>query len=264
MAADSPRPVSAREVAATLASAPLEEARTLVERYADDPRKQVLHAVEVARRRIAREESERARVEAMYALQAELAEGREVVVGVDEVGRGALAGPLTVAAVCLPADPLVWGLNDSKQLSPQARERVAARVAEVAVAIGICHVEPATIDALGMGACLRHAMATAVRETGLDSELVLIDGNPVGAHPAERCVVKGDAKLACVAAASIVAKVTRDALMSSYDSEHPGYRLAENKGYGSAEHIAAIRELGLSAIHRASFCGNFMETPRLF
>lgn len=264
MAQENPRPVSAREVAATLASAPAEEARELIERYAEDPRKQVRHAVEVAQRRLAHEEAERERVRGMYALQAELSAGHNVVVGVDEVGRGALAGPLTVAAVCLPADPVVWGLNDSKQLTPQARERIAARVAEVAVAIGICHVEAATIDALGMGACLRHAMASAVRDTGLDADLVLIDGNPVGAHPAERCVVKGDAKIACVAAASVVAKVTRDALMTSFEPEYPGYHLAENKGYGSAEHIAAIRERGLSAIHRASFCGNFMETPRLF
>lgn len=264
MSAQSPRPVTAREVAATLASSPLEEARELVERYADDPRKQVRHAVEVTRRRIDREQADRERVMGMYALQAELARGHELIVGVDEVGRGALAGPLTVAAVCLPADPVVWGLNDSKQLSPQARERIAARVAEVATAVGICHIEPAAIDALGMGACLRHAMAAAVRDTGIDPDLVLIDGNPVGAHPAERCVVKGDAKIACIAAASIVAKVTRDALMTSFDGEFRGYHLAENKGYGSPEHIAAIRALGPSPIHRTTFCGNFMETPRLF
>ena len=260
---DGPHPVTAREVAAALADAPLEEARTLVERYADDPRKQVAAAVRSARRRIEREEAERARVEGMYALQLELG-GSGVVVGVDEVGRGAIAGPLTVAAVCLPAEPVIWGLNDSKQLTPARREALAARIADVAVAIGIAHVEPASIDAVGMAASLRQAMARAVADTGLDPDCVLIDGNPVHAHPAEKCLVKGDARIACIAAASIVAKVTRDALMVSLDEEYPGYHLAECKGYGSADHIAAIREKGLTPLHRASFCGNFVENLTLF
>lgn len=258
-----PRPATAREVVGMLSDAPLDEARELVERYREDPRKQVMRAVEVARRRIEREEAERDRVEAMYALERELG-GDGVVVGVDEVGRGALAGPLTVAAVRLPASPIVWGLNDSKQLTPSRREALAAQIADVALAIGIAHVEPASIDALGMALSLRQAMARAVGDTGLDPDCVLIDGNPVHAHPAERCLVKGDARVASIAAASIVAKVTRDALMVAYDEEYPGYHLAESKGYGSAEHIAAIRERGLTPIHRVSFCGNFLETARLF
>lgn len=263
MPSQTPRPVTAREVAATLADAPLEEARELVERYAEDPRKQVRRAVETARRRIEREEAERSRVEGMYALQRELG-GDGVVMGVDEVGRGALAGPLTVGAVVLPAEPMIWGLNDSKQLTPAHREAVAARVAEVALAVGIAHVEPASIDAVGMAAALRRAMAAAIADAGVEPDCVLIDGNPVHVHPTERCVVKGDAKVAAIAAASVVAKVTRDALMVAYDEEYPGYHLAESKGYGSAEHIAAIRERGLTPLHRVSFCGNFLETPRLF
>ena len=257
------RPVTAREIVGMLSDAPFDAARELVERYREDPRKQVMRAVEVARRRIEREEAERDRVEAMYALERELG-GDGVVVGVDEVGRGALAGPLTVAAVRLPASPIVWGLNDSKQLTPSRREALAAQIADVALAIGIAHVEPASIDALGMALSLRQAMARAVGDTGLDPDCVLIDGNPVHAHPAERCLVKGDARVASIAAASIVAKVTRDALMVAYDEEYPGYHLAESKGYGSAEHIAAIRERGLTPIHRVSFCGNFLETARLF
>ena len=257
---ESPRPVTAREIAATLSGAPIEEARQLIKRYAEDPRAQVRRAVEVARRRVEREESGRRRVDAMYDLQDELG-GGGVVVGVDEVGRGALAGPLTVAAVCLPPEPRIWGLNDSKQLSPRERERLAALVAEHALAVGIAHVDPESIDALGIAACLRHAMAAAVRDTGLDPDRVLIDGNPIGAHPRERCIVKGDARVACIAAASIVA---RDALMVSYEHEYPGYHLAECKGYGSREHVDAIRSMGLSPIHRRSFCGNFVEQPRLF
>ena len=260
---ENPRPVTAREVAATLSGASLDEARQLIERYAEDPRAQVRRAVETARRRVEREEADRARVDAMYDLQGELG-GDGVVIGVDEVGRGALAGPLTVAAVCLPAAPRIWGLNDSKQLSARERERLAALVAEHAVAIGVAHVEPESIDALGMVVCLRHAMSEAVRDTGLEADCVLIDGNPIGTHPRERCIVKGDARVACIAAASIVAKVTRDALMVSYEREYPGYHLAESKGYGSRDHVEAIRSMGLTPIHSRSFCGNFVDQPRLF
>ncbi len=263
MPSSTPRPVTAREIAAALSDAPLEEAAELVERYAEDPRKQVIRAVEAARRRIGRERAERERVEGMYALMRELG-GEGVVLGVDEVGRGALAGPLTVAAVALPAEPVVWGLNDSKRLSPDRREALAATIAQEAVAVGIAHVGPARIDKVGMARALREAMAGAIEDSGVEPDAVLIDGNPVHVHPREACVVKGDARVACIAAASIVAKVTRDAIMVELDQEHPGYHFAESKGYGSAEHVAAIRERGCSPVHRVSFCGNFLETPRLF
>lgn len=263
MGDESLRPTTAREVVSILSDAPLDEACALIERYAEDPRKQVQRAVAAARRRIEKDEAEHERVNRLYELQRTLG-GEGLIVGVDEVGRGALAGPLTVAAVCLPDEPQILGLNDSKKLTPSHREALAAEIADVAVAIGIAHVEPASIDALGMGTCLRMAMAAAIDDTGLRPDCVLIDGNPVHAHPLERCVVKGDAQIAAISAASIVAKVTRDALMTSYDEEYPGYHLASCKGYGSSEHIEAIRSLGLSPIHRVSFCGNFLETMRLF
>ncbi|MGI6229510.1 MAG: ribonuclease HII [Tractidigestivibacter sp.] len=257
------RPVSAREIAATLAEANQKEFAALKARYADDPRKQVQRALASAEKRLAREETERERVLGMYALMRKMG-GDGIVLGVDEVGRGALAGPLTVAAVALPDDPVVWGVNDSKQLTPERRESLAARISEVALAIGIAHVEPASIDAVGMSAALRMAMSRAIKDAGVEPDCVLIDGNPVHVHPKEKTLVKGDARIACIAAASIVAKVTRDALMVSYDEVYPGYHLAECKGYGSAEHIAAIREKGLTPIHRVSFCGNFLNQPTLF
>ena len=223
------RATSAREVAALLSSAPFEELGGLIDRYGDDPRRQVAHAIGVARRRLQREATERERVRSMYALQLELS-GCGVVIGVDEVGRGALAGPLTVAAVCLPDDPLIWGINDSKQLTPRERERLSALILDSAVAVGIAHEEPADIDSLGIAACLRRAMGRAIVATGIEPDRVLIDGNPIGAHPRELCVVKGDARIASIAAASIVAKVERDALMTSYDQEYPGYHFASCKG----------------------------------
>lgn len=253
----------ASQVAAELASAPLDQIEGLLERYRDDPRAQVRKACERARRRLDRERSERERVEGMYARMRELG-GTGVVVGVDEVGRGSVAGPLTVCAVCLPDEPRIWGVNDSKQLSPARREMLAVRIAETARAIGICHIPPERIDAIGMARSLREAVAGAVADTGLAPDCVLMDGNPLGAVPNERDVVHGDATVACIAAASIVAKVTRDELMVELDAEYPGYHLARSKGYASPEHIQAIRERGLTPVHRVSFCGNFLETARLF
>jgi len=253
----------AKELAATIASAGADELQELEERYADDPRKQVRLAFDKAHRRIQKEQAERDRVRAMYDLQRRLA-GDGLVLGIDEVGRGAVAGPLTVAAVALPYDDIVWGINDSKQLTPARREALAQQIEDVAQAIGIAHIPPKEIDHIGMSAALRKAMASAIEQTGVEPDAVLIDGNPVHVHPQEQCVVKGDAKIASIAAASIVAKVTRDALMVGYDEVYPGYHLRECKGYASAEHIAAIRQHGLTPIHRASFCGNFVETLRLF
>lgn len=253
----------ASQVAAELASAPPDQIEGLLERYRDDPRAQVRKACERARRRLDRERAERERVEGMYARMRELG-GAGVIVGIDEVGRGSVAGPLTVCAVCLPDEPRIWGVNDSKQLSPARREMLAVRIAETARAIGICHIPPERIDAIGMARSLREAVAGAVADTGLAPDCVLMDGNPLGAVPNERDVVHGDATVACIAAASIVAKVTRDELMVELDAEYPGYHLARSKGYASPEHIQAIRERGLTPVHRVSFCGNFLETARLF
>ena len=116
-----------------------------------------------------------------------------------------------------------------------------------------------------MAAALRRAVAGAVEDTGLAPDCVLMSmANPLGAVPQERNVVHGDAHVACIAAASIVAKVTRDEMMVELDAEYPGYHFAQSKGYASAEHIQAIKEQGLSPVHRVSFCGNFLETQTLF
>lgn len=263
MARDATRAGRAKEVVGVLSSAPFEEIESLVERYGDDPRRQVQLAVARAQRRHDRELAERERVRGLYeAMRSEGGEG--IVIGVDEVGRGAVAGPLTVAAVALPMEPMVWGINDSKQLSPQRREELATSIERHALALGIAHVDAPTIDKVGMASALRMAMSAAIADADVEPSCVLIDGNRVGVHPLERCIVKGDARIACIAAASIVAKVTRDALMVELDAEYPGYHLGSCKGYGSAEHIDAIQRLGLSPIHRATFCANFVEQLKLF
>lgn len=240
-----------------LRTASFEELPTLLAFLEDDPRAQVAKLAATARKRREKELAERDRVRAMYARMRELG-GPGVVVGVDEVGRGPLAGPLTVAAVALPDKPVVWGVNDSKQLTPARREELAGTILQTALAVGIAHIEPEEIDACGMAASLRLAMSRAIADTGLDPDRVLIDGLPVHVHPREVCVTHGDATVACIAAASIVAKVTRDTIMEGMDAVYPGYGFAQSKGYGSAEHIAAIRERGLTPIHRRSFCHNIL------
>ena len=185
--------------------------------------------------------------------------GGGVALGIDEVGRGALAGPLTVAAVALPAQPMVLGLDDSKKLTPKRREELSGQIRDTALAVGIAHVSPEEIDACGMAACLRVAMTRALQDCGIEPDAVLIDGNPVHVHPLEQCVVKGDGKVACIAAASIVAKVTRDALMTELAKEYPEYGFEGNKGYGSAAHIATIKDRGPSPLHRMSFLGNILS-----
>lgn len=233
-----------------------------------DTRKGVRTAVEVARRRLALEAEERARVEGMYAFERSLAEehGAQVVVGLDEVGRGPLAGPLAVGAVVLPREGLIEGLNDSKQVKPEQREVIAEQIKACALAWTVQYIQPDQIDAVGMTASLltafRRAVA-AVEAAGVVPDVILLDGNPLHLDKREVNVVKGDAKCASVAAASIVAKVERDALMCQLDAQYPGYGFASNKGYASADHIEAIKSLGLSPAHRASFCTAFTQ-PTLF
>jgi ribonuclease HII len=246
--------LSIAEVRALLAEARGRKLTAALERFADDDRAGVQALLEMTRAHIAAEKRERARTRRLYALECELrAQGCVLVAGVDEVGRGALAGPLTAAAVVLPDSPLIEGLDDSKRLTPQRREELARVIRSAAIAIGVAHVSSGEIDSLGMTAALRRAMGLAIDGLGLRVDHVVLDGLPMHVVERETAVVKGDSKVAAIAAASIVAKVTRDALMRSLAAEHPEYGFEINKGYGTSEHFAAIGRVGLSAIHRRSF-----------
>lgn len=226
----------------------------LLTRFEDDNRAGVQAAVASARSRADAARRERRRTQRLYALEHELRErGYELVAGIDEVGRGALAGPLTAAAVVLRNSPLIEGLDDSKRLSPTRREELATVVHRRAVAVGVAHVSPGEIDALGMTAALRRVMGRALDQLGVTVDHVVLDGLPLNVTENETAVVKGDQKVAAVAAASIVAKVARDALMRTLAREYPSYRFDVNKGYGTSEHLSAIARDGLCAVHRRSF-----------
>jgi len=180
--------------------------------------------------------------------------GRGLVAGVDEAGRGPLAGPVVAAAVVLAEPNPVGGLTDSKKLTVRRREALHDALLDGALAAGLGWADPAEIDEVNIRQATHRAMERAVVALGLFPAGVRIDGNgrPEGLPQAE-CVVGGDASDPAIAAASILAKVTRDRWMAAYDEQYPGYGFAGHKGYGTAAHRAAVAELGPSPIHRRSF-----------
>ncbi len=194
-------------------------------------------------------------------------EGYTVIAGVDEAGRGPLAGPVVAAAVVLPRGYRHPEINDSKQLSPSRRETLDAVIRAAAVAVGIGVVEPAVVDALNILQATRLAMREAVLDLGCAVDFLLVDGNcPIRIETPQKTIVKGDALSISIAAASIVAKVSRDRIMEIYHRQYPQYNFLKNKGYGTAEHRRAIAAYGPCKIHRKSFhlkeSGTFNKTKQ--
>jgi len=209
--------------------------------------------------------TEQERLRALFAYEARLyAQGARIVVGVDEVGRGSLAGPVSAGAVVLGADwHPVPGLDDSKRLTPARREEVATELKECVQHWHVAHVGASVIDERGLMYALRQAFTEAVDGLMLDAlpDYVLLDGRPLRLFEHEVALVKGDSCVAAIAAASVLAKVERDALMCAADERYPGYGFAGHKGYGSAAHREAIAKKGLSPFHRRSFCSHFLQEP---
>ncbi len=180
--------------------------------------------------------------------------GISTLCGVDEAGRGPLAGPVCAAAVMLPRGIVIDGLNDSKKLSEKRREQLYGEITAKALHWSVAFASVEEIEELNILGATYLAMNRAIAGLGVVPELALIDGNrAAGVEYNTRCVVGGDGKCADIAAASIIAKVTRDWLMYQLDRQYPGYGFAKHKGYGTAAHYAAIRELGASPVHRPSF-----------
>ena len=183
----------------------------------------------------------------------------QFICGIDEVGRGPLAGPVIACAVILPKDCDLLYLNDSKQLSEKKREELYEQILQTAVAVGIGSSSHETIDEINILQATYQAMQKAVEKLAVTPDLLLNDAVTIPNLSMKQVpIVKGDAKSISIAAASIVAKVTRDRLMVEYDQVFPGYGFAANKGYGSSEHIKALKEQGPSPIHRQSFIKNFL------
>lgn len=180
--------------------------------------------------------------------------GFKVIAGVDEAGRGPLAGPVVAAAVVLPGDYRNEDICDSKQLSTKKREKLYHRIGKDALAIGLGVIEPAIIDATNILLATLAAMEEAVANIALPVDYILIDGNhPIGTMISQETIVKGDSLSISIAAASIIAKVSRDRIMEIYHRQYPQYNFFSNKGYGTKEHREAIRKHGFCKIHRKSF-----------
>jgi ribonuclease HII len=178
------------------------------------------------------------------------------IAGIDEAGRGPLAGPVVAAAVILPPGVLIDGVNDSKKLSPEKREHLFDVIMQQAVSVGIGMGAPDLIDRINILQATRYAMLEAVSQITPPPDYILIDGISTIESPIpQKTIKKGDSLSLSIAAASIIAKVTRDRLMRALDNQYPGYGFAGHKGYGSALHLEAIRRLGPSPVHRLTFGG---------
>ena len=201
---------------------------------------------------------ERERLEGMRSFEHQY-EGYGAVCGIDEVGRGPLAGPVVAGAVILPKDCDILYINDSKKLSEKKREELYEVIMEKAVAVGIGMVGPGRIDEINILQATYEAMREAIGKLSVKPDILLNDAVTIPLVEIPQVpIIKGDAKSVSIAAASIIAKVTRDHMMVEYEEIYPGYSFASNKGYGSAQHIAALKELGPTPIHRQSFIKNFI------
>lgn len=180
--------------------------------------------------------------------------GCKYVCGVDEVGRGPLAGPVVCAAVIMPSDDIIEGVDDSKKISAKKREMLSEKILKTAVAYSICRVEPQIIDEINILQATRLCMKNAVESLSVTPDFVLTDGNmTLDIFVSQRSIIKGDALSYSIGAASIIAKVYRDKLMADYAQIYPQYGFESNVGYGSKAHMQAIERFGLTPIHRRSF-----------
>ena len=236
----------------------VEDLHTLIEAYSSDERSGVVTLIRNAQKKIDALEKEKERMYNMFSFEREYGDN-EFICGIDEVGRGPLAGPVMTAAVILPKNCDLLYLNDSKKLSAEKREILAEKIKENAVAWAIGRVEPERIDEINILQATYEAMRQAIQKLSVKPDILLNDAVIIPEVDIPQVkIIKGDAKSASIAAASIIAKVARDHVMVEYDKEYPGYDFAGNKGYGSASHVAALKEIGPCPIHRRSFIGNFV------
>ncbi|MBR4581129.1 MAG: ribonuclease HII [Lachnospiraceae bacterium] len=239
-------------------AATVEEWNAFIEVYSADDRSGVRKLIESAKKQIANYEKEVQRTENLKVYEKKYEE-LGYVCGIDEVGRGPLAGPVYAAAVILPKDCKILYLNDSKQLTEKKREELYEIIMREAVSVGIGYRSPERIDEINILQATFEAMQDAIASLSVEPAVLLNDAVTIPKITIKQVpIIKGDAKSVSIAAASIVAKVTRDRLMAEYDAKYPEYGFASNKGYGSAAHIEAIKKYGPCEIHRRSFIGNFI------
>ncbi len=230
-----------------------------IDKYKIDKRTGVQSVVTSADKRLGKLNAEIERVQSMMIYERENRELYHRICGVDEVGRGPLAGPIVTAAVILPEDFIIPYINDSKKLNEKRREELFEIITENAISFAYGIKSEKEIDEIGVGKADSLAMKEAVLSLDTPADMVLVDAFPIpGIDVKQIPIIKGDAKSVSIAAASIIAKVTRDRMMKEYSEKYPEYGFDSNKGYGSADHIAAIKKYGPCDIHRRSFISNFV------
>ena len=246
------------EIKAEFAAADMSSSPALYEIYKNDTRSGVQKIIEQYRKKEAALEAEKQRIENMKEYEHKY-EHLGYLCGIDEVGRGPLAGPVVACAVILPKDSKILYLNDSKKLSASKREELYEVIMKEAVSVGIGMRSPERIDEINVLQATYEAMREAVGKLEVMPQLLLNDAVTIPQITIPQVpIIKGDAKSVSIAAASIVAKVTRDRLMEEYDSVFPEYGFASNKGYGSAAHVEALKKYGATPIHRKTFITHFV------
>ena len=234
------------------------EYATLFEKYKEDTRSGVRKLLEQLHKKEEAYQKELLRTEKMKEFERKY-EDLGYVCGIDEVGRGPLAGPVVAGAVILPRDCKILYLNDSKQLTAKKREELYDIIMEQAVAVGLGYASYERIDEINILQATYEAMREAISKLAVQPDILLNDAVTIPKVTIQQVpIIKGDAKSVSIAAASIVAKVTRDRMMVKYDELYPEYHFAENKGYGSAAHIEALKKYGPTPIHRRTFIQNFL------
>lgn len=226
----------------------------LFDQLTEDHRSGVQKAIQKRKKELLAEVAEQKRLEGMLAYEKALYEqGIGLIAGIDEVGRGPLAGPVVAAAVILPKKPLISGLNDSKKIPKSKHQAIYQAVLKEALAVGIGVQTNQDIDELNIYQATKKAMLAAIDQLPQKPQHLLIDAMSLETDISQTAIIKGDANSLSIAAASIVAKVTRDQLMADYDQIYPGYGFAKNAGYGTKEHLEALKTIGISPIHRQTF-----------
>ncbi len=248
------------EIENFLKSVPISDVINELDKFRQDERKSVKKIVERYEKKYYKFSAEMKRLETISYYEKKYYEkGIKFIAGIDEVGRGPLAGPVTAAAVILPKDCRIIGVDDSKKLSAKKRKELFLEIKENALAIGIGMVSNIVIDEINILRATYEAMRIAVSKLEIVPEQLLVDAVTIPEIDIpQEGIVKGDSKSISIAAASIIAKVTRDELMEKYGEVYNGYFFEKNKGYGSKEHIDAIKRKGLSPVHRKSFTKNFV------
>lgn len=249
---------SISEIKDILQAASAEKLPEFIAVYSSDERAGVRRLVESAAKRLAALEREKDRIEKLRVYEEQYGE-YSYICGIDEVGRGPLAGPVAAAAVILPKDCRILYINDSKQLSEKKREELYEVITKEAVAWAVGFASPERIDEINILQATYEAMREAIGKLNPQPDILLNDAVRIPRITIPQVpIIKGDAKSISIGAASIVAKVTRDRIMAEYDHIYPGYDFAGNKGYGSAGHIEALKKYGPTPIHRRSFIKNFI------